>query len=82
MTEASHDDRDRLVGRLLGPACPELTCEECFEQLDRYVELELAEAKADEQIPGMRAHLEGCPACAEDHASLLAFVARQREDSA
>jgi anti-sigma factor RsiW len=82
MTEASHDDRDRLVGRLLGPAGPELTCEECFEQLDRYVELELAEAKADEQIPGMRAHLEGCPACAEDHASLLALVARQREDSA
>jgi hypothetical protein len=79
MTEASHDDRDRLLGRLLGPAGPELTCEECFEQLDRYVELELSQAKADEQIPGMRAHLEGCPACAEDHETLLAFVAKQRD---
>jgi anti-sigma factor RsiW len=79
MTDSDHDDRDRLVGRLLGPDGPELTCEECFEQLDRYVELELAEAQADEQIPGMRAHLEGCPACAEDHASLLAFVAKQRD---
>jgi hypothetical protein len=68
-----------MLARLVGPAGPELTCEECFEQLDRYVELELAEAKPDEQIPGMRAHLHGCPACGEDHESLLAFVAQQRE---
>jgi hypothetical protein len=26
----------------------------------------------------MRAHLEGCPACDEDHASLLAFVSAAR----
>jgi hypothetical protein len=71
-------DHDRLLARLLGPTGPELTCEQCFEQLDRYVELELAQARADEQIPGMRAHLEGCPACDEDHESLLAFVAQQR----
>jgi hypothetical protein len=44
----------------------------------RALELELAGAKADQHIPGMRAHLEGCPACHEDHESLLAFVARQR----
>ena len=69
-------DRDRLLARLLGPGSPELSCEECFEQLDRYVELELAGADADAQVPGMRAHLAGCAACAEDHASLLAFVAR------
>jgi hypothetical protein len=68
----------KLVGRLLGPEGPELTCEQCFEQLDRYVELELAGASADDQVPGMRAHLEGCPACGEDHASLLAFVNAER----
>jgi hypothetical protein len=64
-----------LIKRLLGPAGPELTCEQCFDELDRYVELALAGAPAAEQVPGMRAHLEGCPACAEDHDSLLAFVA-------
>ena len=67
-----------LIKRLLGPAGPELTCEQCFDELDRYVELELAGAPADEQIPGMHAHLEGCPACDEDHDSLLAFVASQQ----
>jgi hypothetical protein len=78
MRETKHTDRDRLLGLLLGPPGPELTCEECFEQLDRYVELRLAEAPADEQVPGMRAHLEGCPACEEDYRSLLEFVAQQR----
>lgn len=67
-------ERDRLLRALLGPEGPELSCEECFEQLDRYVELELAGSNADEAIPGMRAHLEGCPACREDHASLQIFL--------
>jgi hypothetical protein len=66
--------RDRLVGRLLGPSGPELSCEECFEQLDRYVELELAGADAESRVPGMRAHLQGCSACAEDHESLQTLL--------
>jgi len=62
------------IRRVLGPAGPELTCEACFEELDRYVELELTGADADAVIPGMRAHLEGCPACREDHDSLHDFL--------
>ena len=68
-----HEDDNTLLA-LLGPEGPELTCEECFEQLDRYVELELAGANAGEAVPGMRAHLEGCPACDEDHLSLRTFL--------
>ena len=60
--------------RLLGPAGPELLCDECFEKLDQYVELELEGAEADDRIPGMRAHLEGCPACYEDYESLRQLV--------
>jgi len=75
MTRDTTADHDRRLALLLGPAGPELTCEQCFDQLDRYVELELAEAHADEKVPGMRAHLQGCPACHDDHESLLAFVA-------
>ena len=64
-----------LVARLLGPAGPEVTCEECFELLDQYVDLEVAGEDADRRLPGMRAHLEGCPACREDHESLRDLVA-------
>ena len=65
---------DDTLNRLLGPAEPEVLCDECFERLDEYVELELQGAPADERIPGLRAHLEGCPACREDYESLRAFV--------
>ena len=70
-------DLKQALGRLLGPAGPEVGCDECFEQLDRYVELELAGADADAAIPGMRAHFEGCSACAEDHESLRALLAAE-----
>ena len=63
-----------LVARLLGPAGPEVTCEECFELLDQYVDLEVAGEDADAHLQGMRAHLQGCPACHEDHESLLDLV--------
>ena len=60
--------------RLLGPAGPEIGCDECFERLDEYVELELAGADADARVPGMREHLAGCPACREEHESLRALL--------
>jgi hypothetical protein len=68
--------RDLILGRLLGPSSPELTCEQCFAELDRYVELTLAGGDADQRIPGMRSHLAGCPACAEDFRSLRDLVTR------
>ena len=78
MTRHRHSD---VLRALLGPEGPELSCEECFEQLDRYVELELAGTNADAAIPGMRAHLEGCPACHEDHDSLRSLVSRDASES-
>lgn len=67
-------DLNKTLGSLLGPLGPEVGCEVCFEELDRYVELELAGEDADRAIPGLRAHLEGCPACREEHESLRALV--------
>jgi predicted anti-sigma-YlaC factor YlaD len=68
---------DETMRRLLGPADRELLCDECFEKLDEYVELELQGAEADDRIPGMRAHLEGCPACREDYDSLAELLRRE-----
>jgi hypothetical protein len=63
-----------MINDLLGPEGPEVTCEECFERLDEYVEAELAGEDAETRVPGMRAHLDGCPACREDHESLRELV--------
>jgi len=71
-------DLDTTLNRLLGPGRPEVSCEQCFDELDRYVEAELAGADPRAVVPGLDAHLEGCPACAEDHASLRALVGSER----
>ena len=79
MSPQDHDDPDRkltgLLARVLGPVGPEVTCEQCFELLDQYVELEVAGSDAATEMPGLAAHLEGCPACHEDYESLRDFVA-------
>jgi hypothetical protein len=67
-------DLKQALGRLLGPTGPEVGCDVCFARLDEYVELELAGKDADAAIPGLRAHLAGCPACREEHESLRALV--------
>jgi hypothetical protein len=63
--------------RLLGPDEAELGCDECFHELDRYVELELAGEDADRIVPGLRAHLRGCPACHEEYESLRSLLAAE-----
>ncbi len=78
--------------RLLGPGRPELTCEECFVELPRYVELHVVpgrqfelcaacatptECAGERDCLGMKAHLAGCPACGEEHESLLALVGEE-----
>ena len=59
------DQHDERLERLLGPSGEEVGCEECFDRLDEFVELELGGLDADAAVPGLRAHLEGCPACRE-----------------
>jgi hypothetical protein len=71
---------DPMLRQLLGPSERELTCDECFDQLDRFVELELAGADADHAVPGLRPHLEGCPACRDEHESLIALVEAHASD--
>ena len=75
MSTDSNRQRDRLE-QLLGPTEEEVSCSDCFELLDEHVELELelGAAEADARVPGLRAHLDGCPACREDHQSLLDLV--------
>jgi hypothetical protein len=69
-----HPEIKQALDRVLGPPEPEVGCDVCFDELDRYVELQLAGADADAAIPGLRAHLAGCPACREEHDSLVALV--------
>lgn len=65
---------ETTIKRLLGPAERELLCDECFDNLEEYVDLELRGGAVDEEIPGLRPHLEGCQACREEYDSLRELV--------
>ena len=65
------------LARLLGPGEEEIGCDECFDEIDRYVELELAGEDADRIVPGLGPHLRGCPACREEYESLRDLLAAE-----
>jgi hypothetical protein len=76
--ELMETDPKHTLRRLVGPTGPEVGCDACFDELDRYVELELAGQDANAAVPGLRAHLDGCPACREEYESLRALVGGER----
>ena len=52
---------------------PYLSCDECFDLMDRHVEALRRDPDA-QPAPGMGVHLAGCPACAEEADSLLELL--------
>ena len=54
---------------------PYLSCDDCFDLVDAYVEALLSDP--DHDHPAMRTHLAGCAACAEEARSLILLVAEQ-----
>jgi predicted anti-sigma-YlaC factor YlaD len=52
----------------------EIGCDECFEQLDCFVEMKLAGKNAAEAMPLVQDHLERCDDCREEFEALLAAL--------
>ena len=49
----------------------EIGCAQCFEQLDRFVEMELAGRNPAEAMPLVQYHLERCHDCREEFEALF-----------
>jgi len=49
----------------------ELTCGACFDEVDRFVELELSGKNAAEAMPLVQEHLERCGNCKEEYEALM-----------
>ena len=64
----------RIVRSVLSTRPDEIGCDECFEQLDRFVELKLAGKNAAEAMPLVQDHLDRCPDCREEFEALLAVL--------
>jgi hypothetical protein len=67
-------DLEKVVRAVSQTQEEELTCDECFEELDRFVEFELAGLDAAEAMPLVRDHLAKCDDCREEFEALLAAL--------
>lgn len=64
------------VDSLLLDTDPYLSCDECFEQIDTYVEKLLADP--DHRDVAMAVHLRACGACAEEAATLTELLLAEK----
>ncbi|HEY3530800.1 MAG TPA: hypothetical protein VGK78_16760 [Nocardioides sp.] len=73
MSPAPRRLRPEAVRRLLVDTDGWLSCDDCFAMVDEYVD-RLVAGEPD-PIPGMAGHFRGCPACAEEAATLAILAA-------
>lgn len=64
----------KLVRDVLSTRPDEITCDECLEQLDRFVEMTLAGQNAAQAMPLVQHHLEQCGNCREEFEALLSVL--------
>jgi hypothetical protein len=61
----------QMVRIVLSTRPDEIGCEECFDKLDRFVEMKLAGKDAAAAMPLVHDHLERCRDCREEFEALL-----------
>lgn len=59
----------------------ELTCEECFEGLDSYVELLLEGMDPAEVMPMVKQHLNQCNCCTEEVKAMMVMLQDAAKDT-
>ena len=59
----------------------EIGCDECFEQIDRFIEMELSGLDATQAMPLVQEHLEICGECREEFGVLLMALQATEEAS-
>ena len=70
-TELDIETLKEMVQEIMSTHSDEISCGECFELMDRFVEMELAGKKAAEAMPLVQDHLDRCGNCREEFKALL-----------
>ncbi|MDP9457897.1 MAG: hypothetical protein M3Q60_19485 [Actinomycetota bacterium] len=69
--DADREDLEKIVMALSLTREEEIGCDECFERLDRFVEMELSGLDAAAAMPLVEDHLRKCGDCREEFGALL-----------
>jgi len=64
----------KWVREVLSTRPDEIDCDECMEQLDRFVEMTISGRNAAEAMPLVQHHLEHCGCCQAEFEALLAVL--------
>jgi hypothetical protein len=64
----------RIVRGIVTAHPDEIGCDECFEQLDQFVEMQLAGKDVAQAMPLVQDHLVRCRDCREEFEALLAAL--------
>jgi hypothetical protein len=76
MTDQTRGLSAETISSLLADTSPYLSCDDCFDRIDVYVERTLADPQLSDVA--MEAHLAGCGACAEEAEALRDLLGRPR----
>lgn len=68
------NELNNLVRAALQTSDDELGCEDCLDEVDRFVEMELAGLDAAAAMPLVHNHLQKCGDCREEFEALLVAV--------
>jgi hypothetical protein len=69
--DADQDNLEKIVMAVSRTREEEIGCDECFERLDRFVEMELSGLDAAAAMPLVEDHLDKCGDCREEFEALL-----------
>jgi hypothetical protein len=58
----------------------EISCDECFEEIDHFAEMSLVGKSAAEAMPLVQEHLERCEDCREEYEALMAALKYMEEE--
>lgn len=69
--DADRDNLEKIVMAVSRTREEEIGCDDCFERLDRFVEMELSGLDAAAAMPLVEDHLDKCGDCREEFEALL-----------
>ena len=67
-------DLDKLMRALAETREREIGCDECFEQMDRFAEIEFSGSHSETAMPLVHDHLRKCEDCHEKYEALLIAI--------
>ena len=68
---SSMDTLKEIICEAITTQWDEISCAECFEQLDQFTDMMLLNEHAVDVMPRVRDHLQRCPDCRQEYDALL-----------